>query len=410
MGLFSSKKVVTVGTSVSRAIEDDLLPNAVKTGALKGVLQNEGTQIVENIMEELTGSIGTRAERMYAYGKKSYMFGLPNSTIIDNTSGEDVVRDVITTLIGQPVTLDYFYFGPENFQHAVWTKLYTTYGYDPLTNELKTLSTQKGAAVYLWDFQITLKATSANEFHPSALYQWGLSAISGYAPGRKASPSWLPRAHTPILMNPLASEDHALVTYRWGGNTETLILSLDSVEPNQDFFQVCFTWNQPNPDPYSEPTSFPRMGYWSYQNGLGTYPVIDAIHSTEFDDLGSFFPFAYFRYNKTDCLGSPTSQEYKHSKKLLGYLKMDFASMAEAIKGNPDIEDVESALLMMGVPAQSTDSMDVRYLFDFFKKMLLKTGGPQYLAPVFSSVGEYFDKSCSNPCLYKPHLKQSIVT
>ena len=27
-----------------------------------------------------------------------------------------------------------------------------------------------------------------------------------------------------------------------------------------------------------------------------------------------------------------------------------------------------------------------------------------------AKVGEYFDKSCSNPCLYKPHLKQSIVT
>ena len=158
MGLFSSSKKVTVGTSVSRAIEDNLIPDSVKTGTLRGLLLEEGTQLVENILEELMGSIGRRAERMYAYGQKTYMFGLPKSTLVDNTSGEDVVCGVLSQLVGQGVHMDYFYFGPETFQHAVWTKLYNLYGYNFLTNELKTLSAQKGTKVYLWDFQIVLKA------------------------------------------------------------------------------------------------------------------------------------------------------------------------------------------------------------------------------------------------------------
>lgn len=373
MGLFSSSKKITVGTSVSRAIEDNLLPDSVKTGTLRGLLQEEGTQLVENILEELTGSIGPRAERMYAYGQKTYMFGLPKSTLVDNTSGEDVVCGVLSQLVGQGVHMDYFYFGPENFQHAVWTKLYNLYGYNFLTNELKTLSAQKGTEVYLWDFQIILKAGSSAEYNPSALYQWGGAATSGFAPGRRASIERLPRPHTPICFNPATTEDHAVITYRWGASTETLTLSLAYVDPLQDFFQAKYSWNTPESGIVGEPYS--NTSFWSYQEGSGIYPEIDAIHSTEFDDLGSFFPWAYFRYNKTDCLGNPTSQEYKQSKKLLGFLKMDFEQIAEAIKKNPDIGDVESALMMMAVPVTSTNTTDLRYLFDFFRKMYLKTGG-----------------------------------
>ena len=92
---------------MSRAIEDNLLPDSVKTGTLRGLLQEEGTQLVENILEELAGSIGPRAERMYAYGQKTYMFGLPKSTLVDNTSGEDVVCGVLSQLVLLCVNLLY---------------------------------------------------------------------------------------------------------------------------------------------------------------------------------------------------------------------------------------------------------------------------------------------------------------
>ena len=51
MGLFSSKKKVTVDTTVSRAIEDNLLPDSPKQGAIEGIFSNDG-QLVEHIMEK----------------------------------------------------------------------------------------------------------------------------------------------------------------------------------------------------------------------------------------------------------------------------------------------------------------------------------------------------------------------
>ena len=49
MGLFSSKYETVVGTSVARAIKDELLPNAVRTGVTTAILQS--SDIVENVME-----------------------------------------------------------------------------------------------------------------------------------------------------------------------------------------------------------------------------------------------------------------------------------------------------------------------------------------------------------------------
>lgn len=63
MGLFSSKYVTSVGTSVVRVVEDDSIPQAVKAGAIKALFQDGN--ISDYVMEELVASIGVRAERMY---------------------------------------------------------------------------------------------------------------------------------------------------------------------------------------------------------------------------------------------------------------------------------------------------------------------------------------------------------
>lgn len=57
---------------------------------------------------------------------------------------------------------------------------------------------------------------------------------------------------------------------------------------------------------------------------------------------------------------------YRTSRKLVKYLGIDYDIMAESIDENPDIADVEQAMLVMGVPAVSTDPIECRYLFDYF--------------------------------------------
>lgn len=98
---------------------------------------------------------------------------------------------------------------------------------------------------------------------------------------------------------------------------------------------------------------------------------------------GDFFPFVYFRFNKLSETANKSTPSYLTSKKLVKYLGMDFDSIAEAIDENPDIADVEQAILMMSVPAYSQDPLEMRYLFEFYKN-IQEAGVVKFLLPSVS--------------------------
>jgi hypothetical protein len=58
--------------------------------------------------------------------------------------------------------------------------------------------------------------------------------------------------------------------------------------------------------------------------------------------------------------------EYKTSRKALKYLGIDYDDMIEGINANADIDDVQQAMLLMAVPAVTTEPIEQRYLFDYF--------------------------------------------
>jgi hypothetical protein len=112
-----------------------------------------------------------------------------------------------------------------------------------------------------------------------------------------------------------------------------------------------------------------------YKIGTGTYSVLDTLFDTEQEPDGSYYPFAYFRYEKTSELENPDSESYRSNKKLVDRLGMDYDAIAEAINENPDIKNVEQAMLVMGVPANTENPVEQKYLFDFFNKLYLENEG-----------------------------------
>lgn len=376
MGLFS-EKVTTIGTTVSRVLKDNALPDSILTGVSKTILNDEQDQMVENILDTLISNIGIKAEQMYNYGKSGYLYGVPKSTLFDPIQGvaSDVLM-VLTQVLGYSPSIEYAEFGAPNLHHMTWLKLTQSYGYDQTDNTL----TYSGHQAYLTDFVIHITPTFAENAPRKALQQWGVSPKQGFTPRRrKVLPNM---AYSPIVIDANATENHAVVSICWGkaaGATATFIISLADLDFTQDFFQAKYlqtsTYTREGETGPYEVTEILHIGYWSYQEGLGTYETLDAVFSTEWDDTGQFFPFGYFRFKKKDCLNAPTSDEYKSSKKLMHFLGMDFETVAEAIKGNKDIKDVESALLMFGVPANTTDPHELRYLYDFFHALALRTGG-----------------------------------
>lgn len=368
MGFFGGSTKTYVATSVSRVVQDDALPNAVKTGVLASIFE-EGS-IPEYIMEELVGSIGTKAERMYEYASKKYTHGVPNAQLHSAMQGKPEAQTVLDGLEGVSVLIDYCRFGPPNKLHIAWTRLIAQYGYNPSTNELTARSALKNMPVYLDDITIVVPLAVFNASVPDDWVQWGLPAKAGTTPERDAGTflnSLL--AHTPVKASTTATEIYAQVDCIWRGpgqvttesgthqgtvtHRETLQISLDGFDREADYFHVKYSVNG-------------VIKYWMYLAGSGTYLALDAAFDDPAKVTGDFFPMAYFRYEKQSTVTDKTSEDYKTSKKLVKYLGMDYDMLANAIDENPDIKDVEQAMMVFAVPANSEDLVELRYLYEFF--------------------------------------------
>lgn len=386
-GLFKSETKVSVSTSFNRVIEDRLLPNSVTTGTLKGILKDSSGQLVENIMEDLVASIGIKGERMYRYGKNGYPFGAPTSHIYKSTQADGIVRAVLEGKEGRSLQMEYIKYGPLNRQHHGWQSLFDSYGYNPRTNELTTLSSIKGASVYLDSMQVTLARANLDMLTGTAFEQWGVGSSSGYTPLRPYS-NGSSTVQTPLAVDPAALLDYLKVTVIWraadGIKRESFNIPMPLVVEDQtpnDCVQVRYSYQLPiPPKPLNRPPSAEEVRaatvikYFTYRLGTGTEPDLDNLFSGKFNEMGSFFPFGYFRYNRTPTSTDPKSSEYKAAVKLMKYLNLDYKAVNEAINANPQIDHVESAMLMMIVPAVSSDAVENRYLFDFFKGLYVQSG------------------------------------
>lgn len=371
MGLFSSKTKTQVGTVVSRVVPDDAVPNSVRTGVLKSLFDDDGGDIPGFVMEELVQSIGLKANRMYEYGQETYTYGVPSGQVYTSTQGQSVAQGIINTLEGQVVLLDYYRFGPPNNLHIAWKKLIAQQGYNLATNQLSVQTTLRGFPTYLKDMQIVVPATWMTTIEPAALEQWGPPATAGVTPLRPANTTigYLTE-HSSVQIDATVSVPYAKVFVTWRNTTTkvdydaTITISLSGYDDTKDYFQARY-----------------RIGgqakYWMYEAGAGTYPTLDEYFDDPVGASGLYFPIAYFRYNKVDQSIDTGAPAYLTSKKLVKYLGMDFDQLSAAINANPDIADVEQAMLMMAVPAVTTNELERRYLFDYFDG-LFYAGANQY--------------------------------
>lgn len=372
MGLFSSRYETTVGTVVSRVIDDASVPNATKSGSIKSLF-NDGN-FPDYVMEELAVSMGVRAERMYTYAEDHYVHGLPSGEVYSSNQGRLQAEAVIEAAEGQQVLMKYVRFGPPNALHIGWLKLVNQYGYNEANNQIATLTTAKGTPVYLKDMVVVVPQNQLGDFEVGVLDQWGTSPSSGYTPERTFSTGFLSEmsGSAGVYKSASASQISIKVTYVWETNTnvplngaavpvtynkvlneESITLTIEEYDPAADYFHAKYVKGS-------------QTKYWMYKYGTGTYPTLDAVFVGAPAVSGSYFPFAYFRYNKQSVISDKTTDAYKTSKKLVKYLGIDYDLVAESINDNPDIADVEQAMMIMAVPAVSTNPIECRYLFDYF--------------------------------------------
>ena len=383
MGLFGSSKKTVVAVQGQRVIEDSALPDSAKSGLIKGIMENGS--VVDYALDELLGSIGVKAERMYKYGKDKYIFGLPSSNITNPAKGYDKIQAHLNALEGVPVSISYLHYGAFNWFYAAWLKLNNELGYSQTTNEVtfRPPGVKPETKVYLDGMLAKVfKETLDNNINVHNLDLWGAEPSDGYTPERPYTGIYGNMGMDQALASTLYSKTPYIQVID-SMVTESVVITLVWEEVNHDAntdskvitypkhtITVNPTWS--DLDHYMVKYVLPNgnIKYWTYEQGTGN-SEIDKIQFEPDNSVpsGSFFPFAYFRFDKTDPNGNKQTREYKDSKKLCKYLGMDYGSVVEAIHENPDIKDVEQAILMFVVPASSKDPKDLQYLYAFFDKL-----------------------------------------
>lgn len=391
MGIFSSKYKTYVATTVTRVIEDKALPNSILTGAMKSLVEND-EQMIEHAMEELTSAIGLRAHRMYEYGKQHYTHGLPKQSVLNPQSSKTVVMGIIETAVGGPVVEDYYHYGSFNNLHYGWVQITQNYGYNTLTNELAVLSTSKGFPVFLKDLIVVVADATLSEMANGSLAQWGIQPSAGPSPDRPTQ-TWATgklRLFSQFEIDSTVLSDYIRVEYCWADassvvHTESVNITVAAVNDTASYYQVKYIKDG-------------VPAYWMYEDDSGGYPTIDVLYSPAYENTGSYFPWLYFRYNNVATSDDLESDDYKTSVKLAKYINMDFLDVSDAIHENPDITSVEQAMMMMCVPATTTNQLELRYLFDYFRAQYVITGGQ--LKPVSKPPGgfiwKFFDSSITD--------------
>jgi hypothetical protein len=363
MGVFSSKKKTTVGTAVDRVIEEQYLPDIGRESVIQAIL--EGGSVADYLMEGTLNGVGLKFERMHRYAKKEYFYGLPNDSHQTSQHGQGQIKEVLEAFHGEAVTILYSEVGALNSLHFARETLTQEYAHDEGTNVIGSLTGAGGAPVYVVDVMPLLPAEDAEDDEAGEIEYWGLPGTGGETPDRPGQATLGKYAkHSLYLIDPRYPFHGALVKHAYWqeGVAQEDEFAIEMSEDGliNDYFQVRYQVGTES-----------KVRYWTYRVGEGSYPSLDETVSPRYTEGGTYWPFVVFRREKNNrtAEGRQDTDEYKTTAKMLDYINMDFQTIGDAIHENPDIGDVEQAVMVMAAPAKSQDELDMRYLFEYFKSL-----------------------------------------
>lgn len=397
MGLFSSKRKYIVNVTTQPLFEEAGIPDSARQGIIKGII-SDGS-IVDNMLEDLANSLGIRAGNALAWAKKNeYAFGIPQSSTRSNVDGRSVVLATIANNVGQAITPIYYTMAPMNSFHYAWSWLVNTHGYDPETNEIVSVSADVGHKCYLSGMVATYTQESYDfmvETHDLGMVeQMGPPPNSGYTPSKPFTALNTIGEYNKqpnYEVSSVAVEDYVTITFEYEiepgvYGTGGLTLPLTAIDLDQDFHQCRYK------------KADGKTGFFSYQQGSGTYPTIDAIYTLGFEGNGTFFPYIYFKVNDIRPSDLWQTKEYRDLKKYADYLGVNYSILDEEVYKDPDIGDVAQSMLMFGINPGNKDKYCIQYLFHHFDLLHAASLPPSSKA---NDLEEKFNVFTSSPSQYQ---------
>lgn len=370
MGLFSSKKKITVSTAVQPVFSEAQLPAPVAAGFVTARLQEQ--KIMPTVMQELSTCTAVKSAAIWKWAKDNYAYGTPSSALASSNQAESDIVDVLKGLYGNDMAMDYYFLGPLNSVHYAWHTLQNSYSYDAATNQIGTLSTSKGTPVYLRDLVPQYTEETVNFLTEQDELHW-LQVYSPYANAgvTLTNPSGDPAATiTPYTISTTASTNQIKVYYEYLNasviKVENITLTIAAETEDDDYHQARVR------------KADGTVIYFTYKHGEGTYPSVDNALEYSFTESGTFLPWVYFRYGFSN-LATPSKKDtdaYKDSHRYCRALGLDYQTMADGIYEDTDLSDIIQSMLIFGVRADADSASEREYLYRYFdmlhEKLLLE--------------------------------------
>lgn len=365
MSLFSSKKKVTVNLTIQKLFEEGQIPDSARQGIVKGILND--ASMVNFMLEEMTNSMGSRVNRVVGWAKRNdYFFGLPQSNTRSNVDAKAVVMNVLATNIGMSVTPVYYTMGPMNSLHYGFSYITSTYGYNAQTNELPGLSASTGYKCYLKNMVATYTKESFDFMQATndlgMVEQLGPPPNGGYTPSNPFTALagiGQYNKEPAYEVSSVAVEDYVTITYEFETSpgvfvVRGLTLPMSGVDLTVDFHQCR----------YKDANGFTR--FFTYQQGSGTYPIIDQVFNLQYTGFGTFYPWIYFKANGERVMQMGNPNAFVHSLKVSDMLGVNYRLLEEKVLEDPNYEDVQQSMLMFALNPGDKDPYSMEYLFKHF--------------------------------------------
>jgi hypothetical protein len=381
MGLFGGDSVTSVGTTVSRVVDDRNVPDAAKTGLVKALIQDQ--DLVPTVLDGLINSIGLRGERLYDYAAKGkYPYGLPSGHFTLSTVNRTQIEEALLAKEGQPVVVEYAHYGQLNLLHAAWQQIIATQAYNPTTNVIGSIAGPKGQPCYLDSLVVKTSAAFRSQLDSTSLAGWGVAPGTGPRPGLvTASPQLIDATQGLFSPVPIQAPDanyagppiillgYSYSTVGFPGfyppeDRRVIQVGFPAYNAAADYLQMCYTVGG-------------QRKYVTYTLGSGTYPTLDTLLFAGTQYGGYYFPITYFRYDWAAQDANRGSAAYLASKKMLKYIGLDYQYIVEEVHKNPSIDDVIQAMMWLAVPAKSTHPIDVQYLYRYFDQQYTSQGAAE---------------------------------
>lgn len=405
MGVLGSKFIHRVGTVIQRLVEDkDIVDPYI--AAIYQSLQSK-IDLVDNILETSLTTIGIKAESYYKYVDKTFPQKMPSGEILLNTKFSEASESYLRGLFPL-VNLDFTYnkYGPMNAFHEAWSILCSQYSLNTQTGIIGSL-TVNGTEAVLKHITLVLPLAMEGKNSRWEVSNW-LSKESRVNLGYFNTFQYLVNAFdvkgtvyadvtVPTIQVTYVKKDPA-------GQFPTYYSVIEGAAQFEDFFS--FPLADFNDEYEYFQALFIKAGvpeFWSYRVGTGN-AVLDTVIDTPDNNklIGDFYPNTYFRLDKAPT----TDPAYPKMAKKFG---IEYEKVSETINQNEDIADVESAVFSLGIPADTTNSLELSYIFQFFDQIWKKVKNDNWNPKDYlSSWGTEQSTSIFNPEKQAIYIKDDV--